>query len=111
MFDMTNEMPEMGDATRAAPAVAKDMGCEPAEFVRQLIAFAGAGKVDVTADAATVQTDDGDVSFVIEARPARKVGQMSIPRTAVEIAFGAMDAVAAAAFMGRFERSSMRMGG
>ncbi|MDJ0639852.1 MAG: hypothetical protein QNJ20_13535 [Paracoccaceae bacterium] len=117
MFDMITETPaadgQIQTTTAAVPAVTKTMGSTEADFIRQLKAFAGAENVTVDdgAGKASVVTKEGAVTVAFEDRQPRRAGMLRIPTTAIDIDFGDLDTAQADAFMARFDRSFLRMGG
>ena len=90
-----------------------EMGASTAEFLRQLKCLAPAGeiRVDAAACRARLVCDGGMVTVAWRPCPPRRTGALTIPVTEARIRFQDVSETGARAFLARWDRNFLRMGG
>jgi len=112
MLDMTLTETKAVEAKSRTETRTKRMGATPEEFFRQLKAFAPDGaEIDTARGEARIRSESGTARVRVAREPARRLGALTLPVTAVAITLDNFSETAAEAFWAGFQKSFLRMGG
>lgn len=104
MFDMT-------ETAVATTVGTKSMGAAPREFFRQVRAFSNDARIDEAKGEARIDTEEGTAILTVAAKPARRLGALTLPVSSVSILLEGFSEAAANAFLASLQKSTLRMGG
>ena len=109
MFDMTQTETEAETLTKTR--VTADMGAAPEDVFRQIEAFASNAQIDAAEGTARIETEEGSAIFSVTGKPARRLGALTLPVSALVITLDGFSDAAARTFLSAFKASTLRMGG